>query len=362
MNIPYRDLRVKDEGLRQKLLQAVEKVLSSGRIMFGPEVEEFEKKMADLCCKKHAVGLGSGTMAIYLTLRGLDIGPGDEVITTPLSWIATLNAITLTGAQPVFADVDMDFNINPGRIEEAVTSKTKCIVPVHLMGKVCDMEQILKIAEKHNLYVVEDAAQAFGARMNDAPAGSFGHAGCFSMNPMKIFCAYGEAGIVVTDDDKLCEKLKTLRYLGTLNRGDCQYPSFNGKIDTIHAAMLLINLKYLDKRIERGREIAGYYNKELKDIVTCPQGDGPEHVYLSYAILTPERNELAEFLQSKGIEAKIQYPVLMPNHSAYRKKYAFHAPVGQCLADQMLSLPNQDYMSMEDASFVISNVKNFFSR
>jgi len=361
MKVKYRDLSVKDEKMKNELLQAIDKILSKGQIMLGPEVEIFENQVADFCKKKYAVGIGSGTMSLFMALRALDIGEGDEVITTPLSWIATLNAIILTGAKPIFVDVNKDFNINTCLIEDAITSKTKCILPVHFMGKICNMPEIMKIANKHNLFVIEDSAQAFGASIDGKMAGAFGHLGCFSMNPMKIFSAYGEAGLILTDDKKMYEKILSMRYLGTVNRGDCLYTSLNGKIDTIQAAILNIKFKYLEDRIKKSQEIAKFYNNALKDIVTCPLTETSEHVYLSYTILTPKRNELMEFLTSNDIETKIQYPVLMPNHSAYKGKYKFNAPVAKQLADQMLSLPNQDYITMDEASYVADKVIQFFN-
>jgi dTDP-4-amino-4,6-dideoxygalactose transaminase len=362
MKVPFRDLRVKDEKRRNELLKAVEDVLVSGQIMSGPEVEILEEKIASICSRNHAVGVGSGTMAIYLVLRALDIGQGDEVITTPLSWIATSNAILLAGAKPVFVDVDYDFNLDPNLVEEAITERTKCILPVHLMGKLCRMNQFKDIAEKHNLYLVEDAAQALGAHLDSGYAGSFGDAGCFSMNPMKILCAAGEAGMIVTDDISLHEQLKSLRYLGTYNKGDCLYPSFNGKIDTIHAAMLCAQLDWLEEKIRRSREIASFYTQCLREIVKCPEETGPDHIFLSYVILTPERDSLVDFLFSKGIETKIQYPVLIPDNTAYRGKYKFNTPVAQKMADEMISLPNQDYITLKDAEYVVDCIKLFFDR
>ena len=307
MKVRYRDLSVKNPDLKKKLLQSVDRVLSHGQIMLGPEVGQFERKIAKLCHKKYAVGMNSGTDALYLALRSLNIGPGDEVITTPLSWVATLNSIILVGASPVFVDISEDLNINIDLIEKAITPRTKAIMPVHFTGKLCAMPRMQEIASKHGVALIEDAAQAFGAHINGAVAGSFGKIGCFSMNPMKVLCAYGEAGVVVTDEEDLYEKLLSLRYAGTINKEDCHYPSLNGRLDTIQAAMLLVNLKYVNQTIARHREIAKQYTDRLRDVVTCPQDDGTCHVYYSYTIITDKRDELKEYLYSKGVETKIQH-------------------------------------------------------
>ncbi len=218
MKIPYRDLSVTNEQQKKELLESVDRVLSHGRIILGGEVDLLETKIAEICQKKYAIGVGSGTDALYLALRCLEVGPGDEVITTPLSWIATVNAIVLCGATPVFVDINEDLNMNTELIEAHVTPKTKAILPVHFTGRLCNMEQVMGIANQKNLCVVEDAAQAFGAHANGAKAGSFGHINCFSMNPMKVFCSYGESGALVTDEERLYRKLLSLRYAGTINK------------------------------------------------------------------------------------------------------------------------------------------------
>ena len=360
MNIPYRDLSVRDASLKKALLDAVDRVLSHGRLILGPEVEEFEKLVAQFCQKKYAVGVNSGTDALYFALRSLDIGPGDEVITTPLSWIATLNAIELCGATPVIVDIADDLNINVELIEESITPNTKAILPVHFTGKPCNMDDILRIALKHEIYLIEDAAQAFGAHINNRMAGSFGYVSCFSMNPMKVYCAYGEAGAILTDDDHLYDRLLSLRYAGTINREDCHYPSLNGRIDTIQAAMLLVEFKYLQDKIKRLREIARFYTQSLDDIVTCPREDRSYHIYYCYTILTEKRNELKAFLLSKGIETKVHHPILMPYHTAFRRLPKYNIPVADRLVNQILSIPNHEKLTNEEIEYIVSCIKSFY--
>ena len=232
MKIRYRNLSVSDPKLKAELLAAVEQVLDHGWLLLGPEHQEFEKVVADYCGRRHGIGMSSGTDALYFALKALEVGPGDEVIVTPLSWIATVNAIVLNGATPVFVDIDDSLNINADLIEAAITSATKAILPVHFTGRMCEIERIAAIADAHKLHLIEDGAQAFGASANGRMCGSFGILSCFSMNPMKVFNAYGEAGAVLTDDDDLKDRLHSLRYAGTINKQDCHTPSLNGRLDT----------------------------------------------------------------------------------------------------------------------------------
>jgi len=360
MKVPYRDLSVTDPILKKELIEAVEKVLSHGRIILGPEVGEFEKHIAEYCHKKHSVGVGCGTDALYLSLRALGIGPGDEVITTPLSWIATVNAIVLSGATPVFVDISQDLNIDPEMISDAITSKTKAIIPVHFTGRICKMDRIMDIAEKHNLFVVEDAAQAFGAHLKGITTGAFGDIGCFSMNAMKVFCSYGEAGALVTDDDDLYQKLISYRYNGTINKEDCHTPSINARIDTVQAAMMNVNLNYLEKRILRIREISKFYNDNLKDLVVCPLEDDSFHTYYSYTIIPENRDDLMVHLNKNGIETKIQHPILMPYHTAYRDRFPkYQIPVAEKLVDRIICIPNHDKMSDDQVEYVTATINNF---
>lgn len=363
MNIPFLDLTVKDAALKGELLSAVDRVLSHGRIVLGPEVGRFEERIAQFCQQKFAVGVNSGTDALYLALRSLDVGPGDEIITTPMSWIATLNAIVLCGATPVFVDIREDLNINPELISEAITPRTKAILPVHYTGKMCDISRIMKIAGEHGVVVMEDAAQSFGANYNGAMAGSFGYVNCFSMNPMKVFCAYGEAGAVVTGDPEIYEKLQSLRYAGTVNREDCHYPSLNGRMDTMQAAMLLVNLEHLEHKIAQRRANAEFYSQALGEVVICPKEDpGYFNVYYTYTIIAERRDQLQEHLTSRGIETKIHHPILMPYHTAYKHLPKPNIPVAEHLVSRILSIPSHENVTMEEADYVAQCIREFYER
>lgn len=233
--IPFLDLRIGEEE-RKEIIQSIETVFQHGKIILGPEVTELENTVANFCGRSFGVGVSSGTDAIFLALKAIGIGAGDEVITTSLSWIATTNAIALTGATPVFVDIGNDLNIDATKIEECITPATKAVLPVHYTGKVCNMALLMQISEKYGIPIIEDAAQAFGASYFDKKAGSFGLMACFSMNPMKVFGACGEAGMVLTDRKDLYEKLTILRYNGTINKEKCIESSLNFRLDTIQAA------------------------------------------------------------------------------------------------------------------------------
>jgi len=360
MKIPFLDLSIKDMKLKAELLAAVETVLDHGRFIHGPEHEQFESTIADYCGRKHGVGVGSGTDALYLALRALDIGPGDEVITTPLTWVATTNAVVLCGATPVFVDIGEDLNIDANLIGAAVTSRTKAILPVHFTGQMCDMEPIMTIGTDNGITVVEDAAQAFGARDHDRIAGSFGRVACFSMNPMKVFNGYGEAGAVVTDDEAIADRLRSLRYAGTINKEDCHETGINGRLDTLQAAMLLVNLRFLDAKIEARRTVAAAYREALAGVIDCaPEKDGFYHTYYCFTIFTERREALREFLSDKGVETKIQHPLLMTRHTAYRHKFTADIPVAERLVEKILCLPAHEEMTPEAIAYMASAIREF---
>lgn len=361
MKIPYRDLGVRNSILKAELLDAVDKVLSHGRLLLGPELIQFEDEVARYCGRKYCIGVNSGTDALYLALRALGIGPGDEVITTALSWIATTNAIVLTGAEPVFIDIDKDLNMNADLIEAAVTPRTKAIVPVHFTGQMCDMPRIKQIADKHHLYIIEDGAQAFGASRDGIRCGLSGIMSCFSMNPMKVYNAYGEAGAVLTDDEALQSKLCALRYNGTVNKQDCHYPSLNGRLDTIQAAMLLVNLKYLEEKIEKRRAIAVAYRKLLAEVVSCPiEHFESRHIYYAYSILAEQRDDLMKYLAEKGIETQIQHPIPMPYHTAYKGRFNVNIPVCESVVKGILCLPNQEDLTLEEVGYICHCIQDFY--
>ncbi len=368
MKVPVFDLKPQNDDLRLELLDAVDKVLRHGRLILGPEVEEFEKVIAQYVGVRYAVGVASGSSALYLALRSAGVGPGDEVITTPLTWIITWNAIASCGATPVCVDVCDDFNINPDRIEAAITKSTKTIVPVHFTGQMCAMDKIGKIAQRHNLLIVEDAAQAFGAKHKSKMAGSFSKAAGFSMNPMKALAGYGEAGVVTTDDEKIYEQLRMLRHAGTKSdpqkkiTNECHYIVLNHKIDTLQAAMLLVSMKHFPQRMARRTEIAQRYTQALSRRVKCPQPAAEDaHAYFTYAIQTDRRDELREFLTKKEIESKIFHIPLASEAPAYSHLKNADTPVARKITKEFLSLPAHEKLSDAQIDYVISSIRDFFN-
>jgi dTDP-4-amino-4,6-dideoxygalactose transaminase len=363
MNIRFLDLSVQDPQMKKELLQAVDNVLTHGQIMLGPEVQELENNIAEMANKKYALGVNSGTDALFIALRGIGVGKGDEVITTPLSWIASFNAIAMCGATPICVDICDKLTIDTNLIEEAITRKTKAILPVHFGSQICDMDHIMRIADKHQLYVIEDAAQAFGSYLNKKMAGSFGYVNCYSMNPMKVFNAYGEAGAIVTDHKELYENMSMLRYAGTFNKEECLMPSLNGKIDTLQAAMMLVSLKYIHKKIEKRSWIANIYRQSLKDLVVCPEEDEQVKLaYYNYTIIAEDRDNLKQYLTDKGIETKIQHPILMPNQKAYQhltNKYKI--PNAERLVNRILCLPINEKLIPDQQEYVINSIKDFYA-
>ena len=367
MRVPFFDLRVQDDALRSELLDAVDRVLKHGKLILGPEVEEFEAAVAKFIGTRYAIGVASGSSALYLALKSIGIGPGDEVITTPLTWILTLNAIAECGATPVCVDTRDDLNIDPQAIESAITKKTRAIVPVHFSGLMCEMDKISQIAKKHHLLIVEDAAQSFGARYKSKMAGTFSKAAAFSMNTMKVLSSYGEAGAVTTDDPEIYEKVRMLRYSGTKSdpkkvvTNECYYVALNHKIDTVQAAMLLVAMRHLPSKMGRRNEIAERYSKGLSGLVKCPKTpNGDIHAYYTYAIQTERRNELKDYLAQHEVETKIYHIPLASEAPVYASLKRRETPVAQRVLDQFLSLPAHEKLSNEQIDYVIDKVRNFY--
>ena len=367
MNVPFFDLRVTDTVLRNELLKSVECVLKHGRILLGPEVTEFEEKVAKEAGVKYAVGISCGSSALYLALKCLDIGPGDEVITTPLTWIITGNAIVECGATPVFVDINDDCNINPDAIEKAITNKTKAIIPVHFTGLMCEMDRIFDIAKRHRIHVIEDAAQAYGAEYKSKKSGSFSSIGIFSMNSMKVLGGFGEAGAAVTDSPEHYEKLKILRYTGTKSdpnkiiTNEAIYPSLNHKIDTVHAAMLLVMMKHLPNRMKRRQEIANRYNKALSNMVICPNFiKGDIHALYTYVIQAERRDELMKYLNENGIETKIYHKPLVSDVLIFKQYVKEDTPNARIVLSRFLSIPGHEKLSDTQIDYVIEKITFFY--
>jgi dTDP-4-amino-4,6-dideoxygalactose transaminase len=361
MKVPFLDLALSSPEELELIGSSISTVLKHGRLVMGPELEEFERVVANYCKRNYAVGVGSGTDALYFALRALDIGAGDEVITTSLSWIATANAIAMTGATPIFADIQEDLNISPASIESLINSRTKAILFVNYTGRICDYDLIKTIAQKYNLKLVEDGSQSFGAEYFGKICGSFGDISAISHNPMKVYAACGEAGSILCDDQKIYERLISLRYNGTINREICVEPSINGRLDTIQAAVLLARLPLLPRIISRRREIAEYYDSSLSGIVETPPkySESRRDVYYTYTIKSKSRDGLKKFLDKNFIETKIQHPVLMPMQPAYKSGNAAAYPLANKIVDRILCIPVHEKLTDDQVNYVADKIRQF---
>ncbi len=362
MKVPFLDLKVADPAERQELLQALETVLQHGRIILGPEVGRLEKKIADQVGVQHAVGVNSGTDALVLAMRALGIGPGDEVITTPLSFVATANAVTLNGATPVFADILDDLTLDPASIEPLITEKTKAVLPVHWAGRSCRMEPIVAVAKKHGLLLIEDCSQAFGALYHGRHVGSFGDLGCFSMNSMKSLASLGEAGMVVCDGDELRDRLDSMRYHGLKNREECHYISHNGRLDTVQAAFVEKRLERYGDLLARRRDTARFYNDALRAFVTVPEEhEGCLDIYYTYTIQTRERDRLQAYLTAHGIETKVQHIPIMPDQPVYKGVTKNISENARKIMRTVLCIPANEKVDDAQRAYVADKIKEFFS-
>lgn len=351
--------------MRQPILDAVDRVLKSGSYILGEEVAKFERRFAELCGVKHAIGAANGTDTLVMALRAYGIGPGDEVITPPNSWVSSASCIGLIGAKPVFVDVGDDMNIDTTKIEAAITSRTKAILPVHLAGKCADMAPILEIAKKHKLVVVEDAAQSVGAVYRGKKAGSMGDVSSFSLHPLKNLNACGDAGILTTNDDALAGKLRLMRNHGLIDREHVKFWGYNSRLDPIQAAILNVRFDSLESVNAKRRRNADLYRTLLGDVVKCPRDAKDSFdVYHLFVIQTDRRDELKNFLAQKGIHTAIHYPI--PIHLQEAAKYLGYKkddfPVTERQADRILSLPIHQGLSDEQIQFVVEQIKDFLKK
>lgn len=365
LKVPFLDLQVQYRGIRDEVAQAIQQVLDDSAFISGPYVEKFESEFARFCGCRHAAGTSNGTSALWMTLVALGVGPGDEVITVPNTFIATAEAISLSGARPVFVDVDEhSYTMDIALLERAITPKTRAIIPVHLFGQPADMDPIMEIAKKNGLFVVEDACQAHGAEYRGRPAGTIGDAGCFSFYPGKNLGAYGEAGAVITENPALAEKIRTLRDHGQTRKYYHAVVGWNGRMDGIQGAVLSVKLKYLAQWNEARRDNAAIYDGllgHLDKIILPRQMPYAKHVYHIYAVRVKNRDELARRLAEKNIGCLIHYPLPVHLQDAYSycglPKGSF--PVAEKCAEQFLSLPMYPELTKEQIETVVDEIKNF---
>lgn len=364
--IPLVDLRAQYLSIKSEIDQAMASVIGDSAFIGGKYAAEFEKSFADYLNVRHCIGVGNGTDALFIVIKSLGIGPGDEIITAANTFIATSEAISLAGAKPVFIDCNKEtYNIDANLIENAITAKTKAIIPVHLYGQPADMDPILALAGKHNLKIIEDAAQAHGADYKGKKAGTFGSAATFSFYPGKNLGAYGDAGAIVTNDDKLAKKVRMFANHGRQDKYLHEIEGINSRLDGMQAAILSVKLKHLDDWIKRRREIAKRYNEALREIVETPRAlEGASHVYHLYVIRVKSREKVQQRLLENGISTGIHYPVPLPLQPAYRQLNYQPAdfPVASGLAGEILSIPVYESMTDEQVDFVIQKLKEAITR
>ena len=363
MRVPFLDLNAQHEPIRAELDRAIRDVIDKGAFAGGPFVEKFEANFARYCDCKHAIAVSNGTDALWLALLALGIGAGDEVITVPNTFMATAEAISFCGARPVFVDVDeRTYTMDPARIEEAITPRTRAVIPVHLFGQPADMDPILEIAREHNLFVIEDAAQAHGAKYKGRPAGTLGDVGCFSFYPGKNLGAFGEAGAVITNDDQLQATIRSLRDHGQIRKYHHRFVGWNCRMDGIQGAVLTVKLKYLDHNNSLRQSHARKYQRALADldeIITPFAAPYAEHVYHVYAIRTGNRDEMMRILREKGVECGIHYPVPIHLQEAYQSLgYAAGSfPISERIAGELISLPMFPELRPIEIDVVLAAVK-----
>lgn len=347
------------------ILKKIKQVVMKGDFTLGRPVDEFEKRYASLIGTKHAVGVGSGTDAIFLSLKALGIKEGDEVITTTFTFYATVGAIVTAGATPVFVDIGEDYNIDPTQIESKITERTKAIVPVHWAGKPCDMDAINSIAKKHKLYVVEDSCHGIRATYNDRSAGSLGDIGCFSFHPLKNLNVWGDAGIITTNSDEIADKLKLIRSHGLVGRDECEHFSYNSRLDTVQAVVanhLLNKIDHItDSRISNANYLDQHLSK-LKQITIPNRESNVKQVYHLYSVRCENRAELKNYLIENGVDAKVHYPIPMHMQPAagYLGYKSGDFPVAEMVCSQTLSLPVHEFITKDDLDKMILLITEFY--
>ncbi|MBK5109344.1 MAG: DegT/DnrJ/EryC1/StrS family aminotransferase [Anaerolineales bacterium] len=341
--------------------KAVMEVMASGHVAQGPKVREFESQFAELCGAEHGIATTSGTSALHVALLANEIGPGDEVITSPFSFIASANCALFVGAKPVFVDIEADyFTIDPEKIREKITPRTRAIEPVHLYGQACDMEAIEEIAHEFNLVIIEDACQAHGAKLNGRPVGSFGTA-CFSFYPTKNITS-GEGGMITTNDGKVAEKARLLRDHGSPVRYQHEMLGYNLRMNDMQAAIGLTQLPKLEQWNKKRQENAAFLTRELSGvdgIVPPPVRDNAEHVFHQYTIRVPDRDAAAEKLREQGVGVGVHYPIPIHQQPYYQKLgYQDSLPVSEAASREVLSLPVHPSLSQADLETIVEVVSS----
>ena len=364
--IPLVDLRAQYAGIKSEIDSAITGVLESAQFIQGDAVRSFEAEFAQFCGVEHAIGVASGTAALHIGLRACGIGPGDEIITTPFTFIATVEAIAWTGATPVLVDIDpVTYNIDPAQVETAITERTRAVIPVHLYGHPADMGPLMEVAETRRIKIIEDAAQAHGAEYQGRRAGSMGIDGCFSFYPAKNLGAYGDGGMITTDDPEVAERVRRLRDHGREEKYTHIELGLGERLDTLQAAILRVKLRHLEEWTEKRRRAAAVYNSLLSELgIGLPQEMSyARHVYHLYVVRVPSRDSVLELLGREGIGAGVHYPIPIHLQPGYR--YLGYGegslPNAERAAEEVLSLPMYPELTEEQAQSVATVLKKALS-
>jgi dTDP-4-amino-4,6-dideoxygalactose transaminase len=366
---PFLDLKAQYHSIRKEIDAAIQRVMASQQFILGPEVDGLENEVASYLRVRHAIACASGSDALLLALMALDVGPGDEVITTPFTFIATAGSIARLRARPVFVDIDpASFNIDPDKIKAAITEKTKAVIPVHLFGVAADMDRFIEVAREHEIPVIEDAAQAIGSTYRGQRVGGIGLCGCFSFFPSKNLGAAGDGGILTTNDNKLADKLRILRNHGGRSTYECEFIGMNSRLDAIQAAILRVKLGHLDswtlgRRRNAERYAEMFSEQGLNRILTLPQVPANcDHIYNQYVVRAPRRDQLKVHLRDCGVPTEIYYPV--PLHLQPAFAYLGHKPgdfpVAEKASREVLALPVFPELSTEQQELVVSSIEKFY--
>lgn len=366
MKVPYLFLQYENKELIDELTNAARECFKESKFILGPNVGKFEKNLSEYIGVNFAIGVNSGTDAILLSLMANNVGNGDEVITVANSFIATSNVIKLLHAEPVFVDIKDNLLIDENLFEEKISEKTKAIIPVHLTGKPANMTKITKIADEYNIPVIEDCAQAIGAKWDEKKVGSFG-IGCFSLHPLKNLSACGDGGIITTNDKEFYEKISKLRNHGLKDRNTIIMPGLNSRLDELQAAVLNVKRKYLDRTIKKRRELANKYKelfkeKSMIDLLYFPYDTKNEFsVYHTYVVRVNKRDKLMKHLSEKGIETKIHYPKSIHRQKPYENN-RYSLPKTELFEKQILSLPIHQYLNFEQIEYVVNSMREFYGK
>ncbi|MBI4064646.1 MAG: DegT/DnrJ/EryC1/StrS family aminotransferase [Elusimicrobia bacterium] len=362
--VPYTAFKQEASVIKEELSAAFDNVLESGRYIMGPELATFEREFGEICQTKFALGVDNGTSALFLVLRSLGLKNTDEVITAPNSFLASASSIALAGARPAFADVGRDGNIDPARLEDAIGPRTKAVMPVHLTGRPARMPEILEIAKRHNLFVLEDAAQAVGASLNGRPVGSWGDAASFSLHPLKNLHALGDGGMIATSSQDLYNDILKARNHGLRDRETSDFWSYNCRLDELQAAFLRVQARYLEEWTQARREKAFRYNELLRPYVEVPEeGQGERCVYQTYVIRAERRDALVQYLRDNGVEALVHYRILIPLQPAARELgySANDFPEAARQAERIISLPIYSSLTEEQQDYVAELIRSFYA-